>query len=161
LVNGNDNNDIIDLAEKLGWVAVGLIFLVIIHVFFYQFFIKSRKILPKNDKFENRLNKIKNLYMKVKKPLSFLHYIAAFTAIIIVLLHGIPLIGNEAEKVIPGLIAGISYFIYLIIGILIKAVLRKSKRVMKLKKFLFKIHTHLIMFLIVGLISIIHIAVSA
>lgn len=161
LANGDDNNDIVDLAGKFGWAAVGLIFLVIIYVFFYQLFLKSRKILPKNDKFDKRMNKIKNLYIKVKKPLSFLHYFAALTVVIILLFHGVPLIGNEAEKVIPGLVAGISYFFYVILGILIKVVLRKSKKGLKLRKFLFKFHTQLMILILVGLITIVHLAISA
>ncbi|UCC18700.1 MAG: hypothetical protein JSV62_11405, partial [Promethearchaeota archaeon] len=106
LANGGGNNG---TARDLGWVALGLLSLVIIYVIFYQLFINSRKILPKNDKFESRRESIKKTYLKVKKPLSFLHYLAAFIAIIILIIHGVFLIGNQNEAVIIGLIVGSCY----------------------------------------------------
>lgn len=161
LANGGDD-DVEDLAKVLGWAAVGLISVAILYVIFYQLFLHSRKILPKNYKFEKRRDNIKKVYMKVKKPLSLLHYFTAFTAIIILLIHGISLIEIEGgEEAVIGLVAGSIYIFYIIMGFLIKVILRKSKKGIKIRKFLFKAHTNLIIFTIVGIITIVHIVISA
>ncbi|MFX0071986.1 MAG: hypothetical protein ACFFAO_12930 [Candidatus Hermodarchaeota archaeon] len=154
VANGDD--DVGDIAKDLGWVAVGLFSVAILYVIFYQIFINSKKILPKNEKFEKRRDNIKKIYIKVRKPLSLLHYFAASAAIIILLIHGISLIGNEAEKVIIGLVAGSFYLVYIIMGILIKVVFKKSKKALKVRK----IHTNLIIFAIIGIITIVHIIIA-
>ncbi|MHA1507400.1 MAG: hypothetical protein ACTSO6_01705, partial [Promethearchaeota archaeon] len=78
-----DDDDFKDRAKNLGVAALGLFSASIIYVFFYQTFINSKKILPKNDKFEERRAKIQKTFLKVKKPLSLLHFFAGGTAIIL------------------------------------------------------------------------------
>lgn len=97
----------------------------------------------------------------MRKPLRALHYCAGITAIIILLTHGISLILIEAdaEKVIIGLITASIYLFYVVSGIIIKVILKKSKKALKLRKFLFKIHTSLIIFCIIGLTHIAHVAI--
>jgi hypothetical protein len=157
VANGSDDNG---FAEDLGWAAVGLISIAILYIIFYQLFINSRKILPKNDKFEKRRDTIKKIYLKVKKPLSFVHYFATFTAIIILLIHGTFLVRNENEAVIPGLIAGVFYILFVSIGFLIKVVLKKPKKTVKLKRKLFKVHTSLIILVIIIALTITHIILA-
>jgi hypothetical protein len=155
--NGQDDFD--DTAINIGWFAVALFSITVIYVIFYQLFINSRKILPKNDKYDSRREKIKKTYLKVKKPLSYVHYIAPVTAFIILLFHGSILIWNNTEKTIIGLIAGSFYLLYVILGFLIKVVLKKSKKFLKVRKNLFKLHTQLIILVIVGSITIAHLAI--
>jgi len=157
VANGNDDNKI---AQNLGWAAVGLISAAILYIIFYQLFINSRKILPKNDKLEKRRDSIKKIYLKVKKPLSLLHYLAVFIAIIILLIHGALLIRNQNENVILGLLAGSFYITFAVIGFIIKVVLKTPKKTIKLKKNLFKVHSSIIIFIIIIALTIAHIIIA-
>lgn len=157
-----DEEDEVDkgMAQDFGWAAVGLFGVSILYVLFYQFFMNSRRILPKNEKFEKRREVIKKVFLKVRKPLRALHYFAGIIAIGILFTHGISLINQEAEKVIIGLTTASIYLFYVISGIMIKLVLKKSKKGLKLKKFLFKIHTSLLLIALIGTIHLIHIAIA-
>lgn len=148
------------MAQDFGWVAVGLFAASIVYVIFYQVFINSRKLLPKNDKFEKRRDTIKKVFLKVRKPLRILHYFAGITAIIILFTHGISLIGEDPEKVVVGLTTATLYLFYVTSGILIKVVLKKSKKALKLKKFLFRVHTSLIILALIGSIHLVHLVIA-
>jgi len=153
-----EDDDFKDRAKNMGVVAIGLFSVSIIYVFFYQTFINSKKILPKNDKFEERRAKIQKTFLKVKKPLSLLHYFAGFTAIILLVIHGTSLIGEGNIKAILGLTTASIYLFFGTTGIIIKVVLKKLKRLKKLRRTLFKIHTNLIIFILILSFHIVHIA---
>ena len=155
--DGGDD-DYKDRAKNFGFVAIGLFSVSIIYVIFYQTFINSKKILPKNEKFEERRAKIQKTFLKFKKPLSLLHYFAGSTALILLLTHGTSLIGEGNIKAILGLTTASLYLFFVIIGITIKVVLKKLKRPKKLKRTLFRVHTNLIIFVLIISIHIIHIA---
>jgi hypothetical protein len=153
-----DDNDFKDRAKNLGVAALGLFSASIIYVFFYQTFINSKKILPKNDKFDERRAKIQKTFLKVKKPLSLLHFFAGGTAIILLVIHGTTLIVEGNIKAILGLTTASLYLAFGITGLIIKVVLKKIKRLKKLRKPLFKFHTSLIIFLIIISLHIAHVA---
>jgi len=153
-----EDDDFKDRAKNLGVAALGLFSVSIIYVFFYQTFINSKKILPKNDKFEERRAKIQKTFLKVKKPLSLLHFFAGGTAIILLIIHGATLIVEGNVKAILGLTTASLYLAFGITGLIIKVVLKKIKRLKKLRKSLFKFHTSLIIFLIIISLHIAHIA---
>ena len=153
-----EDDDFKDRAKNLGVAALGLFSVSIIYVLFYQTFINSKKILPKNDKFEERRAKIQKTFLKVKKPLSLLHFFAGGTAIILLLIHGATLIVEGNFKAILGLTTASHYLIFGITGIIIKVVLKKLKRLKKLRRTLFKFHTSLIIFIIIISLHIAHIA---
>ena len=144
--------------DDFGMVALGLFSVSIIYVFFYQTFINSKKILPKNDKFEERRAKIQKTFLKVKKPLSLLHFFAGGTAIILLLIHGATLIVEGNIKAILGLTTASFYLFLGITGIIIKVVLKKLKKPKKLRRSLFKTHTNLILFILIISFHIAHIA---
>jgi len=153
-----DNDDFKDRAKNLGVAALGLFSASIIYVFFYQTFINSKKILPKNDKFEERRAKIQKIFLKVKKPLSLLHFFAGGTAIILLLIHGTTLIVEGIIKALLGLTTASLYLTFGITGIIIKVVLKKFKKPKKLRRTLFKFHTSLIIFIIIISLHIAHVA---
>ena len=153
-----EDDDIKDRAKNLGVAAMGLFSISIIYVIFYQTFINSKKFLPKNDKFEERRAKIQKTFLKVKKPLSLLHYFTGFTAIILLLIHGTLLIGEANIKAILGLITASLYLFFGTTGIIIKIILKKSKRSKKLRRTLFKVHTNLLIFILIISFHIAHIA---
>jgi len=153
-----DNDDFKDRAKNLGVAALGLFSASIIYVFFYQTFINSKKILPKNDKFEERRAKIQKTFLKVKKPLSLLHFFAGGTAIILLLIHGTTLIVEGIIKALLGLTTASLYLTFGITGIIIKVVLKKFKKPKKLRRTLFKFHTSLIIFIIIISLHIAHVA---
>jgi len=153
-----EDDDFKDRAKNMGVVAISLFSASIIYVLFYQTFINSKKILPKNDKFDERRAKIQKTFLKVKKPLSLLHFFAGGTAIVLLLIHGTSLIGEGNIKAILGLTTASLYLFLGTMGILIKVVLKKLKRPKKLRRILFKIHTNLIIFVIIISFHIVHIA---
>ena len=153
-----EDDDFKDRAKNLGMVALGLFSVSIIYVFFYQTFINSKKILPKNDKFEERRAKIQKTFLKVKKPLSLLHFFAGGTAIILLLIHGATLIVEGNIKAILVLTTASFYLFLGITGIIIKVVLKKLKKPKKLRRSLFKTHTNLILFILIISFHIAHIA---
>jgi hypothetical protein len=153
-----EDNDFKDRAKNLGVAALGLFSVSIIYVFFYQTFINSKKILPKNDKFEERRAKIQKTFLKVKKPLSLLHFFAGGTAIILLIIHGATLIVEGNIKAILGLTTASFYLFLGTTGIIIKVVLKKLKKPKKLRRTLFKTHTNLILFILIISLHIAHIA---
>ncbi|MBY9015584.1 MAG: hypothetical protein KGD68_07835 [Candidatus Lokiarchaeota archaeon] len=157
VANGEDEDDFKDNAKNFGVVAIGLFSVSIIYVAFYQTFINSKKILPKNDKFEERFAKIQKVFLKVKEPLSLLHYFAGFTALILLTIHGTLLIGEDNIKAILGLTTASLYIFFGTTGIIIKVVLKKLKKPKKLRRTLFKVHTNLIILILIISIHIIHI----
>jgi len=153
-----DDDDFKDRAKNMGVAALGLFSVSIIYVFFYQTFINSKKILPKNDKFEERRAKIQKTFLKVKKPLSLLHFFAGGTAIILLLIHRATLIVEGNIKAILGLTTASFYLFLGTTGIIIKVVLKKLKKPKKLRRTLFKTHTNLILFILIISFHIAHIA---
>lgn len=153
-----DDDDFKDRAKNLGVAALGLFSASIIYVFFYQIFINSKKILPKNDKFDERRAKIQKTFLKVKKPLSLIHFFAGGTAIILLLIHGTTLIVEGNIKAILGLTTASLYLSFGITGLIIKVVLKKFKKPKKLRRTLFKFHTSLIVFIIIISLHIAHVA---
>ena len=153
-----EDDDFKDRAKNLGVAALGLFSVSIIYVFFYQTFINSKKILPKNDKFEERRAKIQKAFLKVKKPLSLLHFFAGGTAITLLVIHGATLIVEGNIKAILGLTTASLYLTLGITGIIIKVVLKKIKKLKKLRKPLFRFHTSLIIFIIIISLHIAHVA---
>ncbi len=153
-----EDNDIKDRAKNLGVAALGLFSASIIYVFFYQTFINSKKILPKNDKFDERRAKIQKTFLKVKKPLSLLHFFAGGTVIILLLIHGTTLIVEGNIKAILGLTTARLYLTFGITGLIIKVVLKKFKKPKKLRRTLFKFHTSLMIFIIIISLHIAHVA---
>jgi len=152
------DDDFKDGAKNMGVAALGLFSASIIYIFFYQTFINSKKILPKNDKFDERRAKIQKTFLKVKKPLSLLHFFAGGTAIILLLIHGATLIVEDNIKAILGLTTASFYLFLGTTGIIIKVVLKKLKKPIKLRRTLFKTHTNLILFILIISFHIAHIA---
>ena len=158
IAEDEEDNDFKDRAKNLGVAALGLFSVSILYVFFYQMFINSKKILPKNDKFEERRAKIQKTFLKVKKPLSLLHFFAGGTAIILLIIHGATLIVEGNIKAILGFTTASFYLFLGTTGIIIKVVLKKLKKPKKLRRTLFKTHTNLILFILIISLHIAHIA---
>lgn len=157
VANGDDDDDFKDTAKIFGIAAISLFLVSIIYVVFYQTFINSKKFLPKNDKFEERRAKIQKTFLMVKKPLSFIHYFAGLTALTLLIIHGASLIGEGNMKAYLGLTTASFYLTFVILGILIKVVLKKLKRLKKLRRPLFKVHTNLVFLILIIILHIIHI----
>ena len=158
IAEDGEDDDLKDRAKNLGIVAISLFSVSILYVIFYQTFINSKKILPKNDKFEERRAKIQKTFLKVKKPLSLLHFFAGGTAIILLAIHGATLIVEGNVKAILGLTTASLYLFLGTTGIIIKVVLKKLKKPKKLRRTLFKTHTNLILFILIISFHIAHIA---
>ena len=161
LANGDEFDD--SNAGDFGWVAVGLFSLSILYVIFYHSFINSSKLARRNEKFEGLRDINRKIFLKVKKPLSYLHYIAGLIAIGIILTHGITLImigESDTLKIILGIITASVYVYYVLLGLVIKVVLKKAKKLSKLKMTLYKVHTNLIIIMLIGALHIAHLALG-
>lgn len=157
LANGDDFDD--GNARDFGWVAIGLFSLSILYVIFYHSFINSNKLAKRNPKFEGLRDKNRKIFLKVKKPLSYLHYIAGLIAISIILTHGITLIiigESDTLKIILGITTASVYVYYVLLGLMIKIILKKAKKLAKLKMTLYKVHTNLIIIILIGALHIAH-----
>lgn len=148
------------IARNFGWVSVGLVVISLLYVLFYKSFIISRKIFPKKILFFKGIRDfIRDIFIKVRKPLLVLHYVGGIAALIFLFIHGLTILGYEAQStILIGWITAYIYLYYVITGILIKTVFRKVKKYIKLKRFLTKLHNNLIFLIIIGLIHIAHLA---
>ena len=150
-------------AQDMGWVSIGLFAVSILYVIVYHAFLNANKLARKNEKFNGLRDASRNVFMKAKKPLSYLHYLAGFVAVAVILTHGISLIligGFDPLKITIGITMASIYVYYVVLGFLIKVVLKNPKRGAKLKKIFYKVHTNLIIIILVGVLHIIHLAID-
>lgn len=149
-----------DQAKNLGEIAFALFAVACVYIAVYQIFILSRKLPKDNERADNIKKKIGEFHKLVKKPLSLLHYGAATAAIILLWMHGSALIGEDNEMAAIGLTTASLLTFFVISGLVIKLTRGKGKVAITLKKILYKIHTNLIIFLIVLVPHLIHISME-
>lgn len=146
-----------DFVEVFGWIALILFGLAILYVIIFQINMNARRLFPKgSDRNDLKVKQINGFFAKIKKPLSYIHYFGGLIAVGFILIHGVSLISEDLDRVLFGLIAALAYTFYLISGILIKgnfAVLSKSRLN---KKVLFKIHSNILLILIILVSHMIH-----
>ena len=103
-----------DLAQDIGKIAIGLFAASMINVLVLYVYKFTRKYL--ND--EGKTGKIKSItrkvYLKTRKPLNYLHYLLAFAATTIIILHGIEFIKKEQEVGIFGWVAVAIFLFYIV-----------------------------------------------
>ena len=152
----DDDDDDEDLSSSLGWASVGLFAVSSIYIAFYQTYRITRRLSKEGKQGETRQT-ITNIFLKVRKPLLYVHYFAGLAALIVLLTHGIMLTDDDSGAIIGWATAGV-YIFYIFTGILLWFKIISYKRNPKLRKAVLYIHRSLLIFAIIIAIHIIHLA---
>jgi magnesium-transporting ATPase (P-type) len=152
----DDDNE--DLSSSLGWASVGLFVVSAIYIVFYQSFKLTRRISE-----ESRLANLKtnygNFFRKIRKPFLYIHYISGLLALGVLIVHGILLTDNDTSALIGWVTAGV-YIFYILTGIVLWFKIISPKKTPKLRKAVLYIHRSLILYVLIVVIHIIHLAIS-
>lgn len=161
IANGEDFDD--GNAKDMGYISIGLFVVAILYVIVYHLFLNMNKLARKKEKFNRVRDVSKNLFMKGKMVLSYLHYLAGFVAVAVILMHGITLIligGFNPVRITIGIIMASIYLYYVVLGFTIKVILKNAKKGVKLRKSFYKIHTNFVIIIIVGALHILHLFID-
>jgi hypothetical protein len=153
-----DDDELEDISKSLGWASVGLFAVSIIYIVLYQTFKLTRRISD-----ESRLINFKTNYgtffRKIRKPFLYIHYISGLLALGVLLVHGIILTKDDTEAVIGWVTAGV-YIFYILTGLVLWFKIIPPKRKPKFWKAVLYIHRSLLLFVIIIVIHIIHLAIA-
>ncbi len=153
---GDDDDE--DLSRDLGWASVSLFVVSSIYIGFYQIYRVTRFLTKEGNQGEIR-KAIMNVFLKVRKPLLYIHYFAGLAALIVILIHGIILTNDNTYSKIGWATAGV-YLFYILTGILLWFKIISPKRNLKFRKAVLWIHRSLLLFAIVIAIHIIHLTIA-
>lgn len=155
----DDDDDFEDISSNLGWASIGLFALSSIYILFYQLFRFTRNF-SKEDDSSNLSSNYRAVFLKIRKPLLYIHYFAGFLALILLLIHGIFLSGEDGGAVVLGWVTGAFYIFYIITGIILWLKVKPFWNIKKIRKGLTFIHRSMILFLLVIIIHIVHLFIS-
>ena len=146
-----------DLIKNIGLSALILFTMGFPYIILFQI-VKLFMKLPKENE---RAQSAKKAYLKffklVRKPLLYIHYAAGFSALVLLLYHGINFTFKDAERGIVGWTTASLLSFYVISGLLIKLKIKSLTSAKKLKKVLGTIHRSLILIIIAFSLHIVHI----
>ncbi|NHK30930.1 MAG: hypothetical protein FK730_06225 [Asgard group archaeon] len=153
-----DDDEFEDISNSLGWASVGLFAVSVIYIVFYQAFKLTRRISD-----ESRLANFKTNYgtffRRIRKPILYIHYISGLLALGVLLVHGIMLTKDDTEAIIGWVTAGV-YIFYILTGLVLWFKIIPPKRKPKFRKAVLYVHRSLLLFVIVIVIHIIHLAIA-
>lgn len=155
--NGDDEFE--DLSSSLGWASVGLFVISSLYIVFYQTFRISRKFSDEGN-FASLKENIRVVFLKIRKPFLYTHYFAGFFALVTLLIHGILLTRADEEPVAVGWATGAIYIFYILTGIILWLKIKPFWSWKKIRKSLLYVHRSLLLFAIVIIIHIVHLAIS-
>ena len=154
----DDGDDGDDLPKALGLTAIILFGVVVskaLIFFIYKFTRKLDDTKEKNITFKKNM---KNFFMKTRKPLQWAHYTAGSTALILLFIHGISLIGKSLPRTIYCILTAIILTFYVFTGLITKFKLFKESK--KFKKWIMKIHRNFPFFIFIIIFHLIHLALE-
>ncbi len=151
-----DDDDENDLANSLGWAAVGLLVVSSIYIFFYQSFRLTRK-LSSEGKLSGFKNFVANVFRAIRKPLLYIHYFSGLAALGVLIAHGILLTRGDTAAAIGWASAGI-YIFYIFTVLLLWFKIVAPGKTKKLWKAVLYVHRSLLLFAAIIAIHIIHVA---
>ena len=154
--DGEEGDD--DSGGDLGVAAIALFSIGALYVIIFQIFLLSTKLPKDQERYVKFKKGMMEFHKKIRKPLSLLHYFAGIAALIILIIHGNALIDKGEDRAIYGIITASFLAFFVISGAIIKLLKGKSQVSKTLKKVLFKVHTNIIVFLIVVAIHLVHIS---
>ena len=143
-----------DLAENFGVVAIVLLALGFPHIFFILLVKHTSSYSKEDEKLMERRKKILGVYKKWRKPLFYLHKAVGYTIILLILYHAIIFTSKDNETVVLGLITGSILLFYVISAFIVKRKLFGKT----FRKNLGKIHRNPILYIILIVLHIVHLA---
>jgi len=149
-----------DLAKDIGTIAIGLFaagMLNVIVLFVYKF---TRRFLDDEGKSGKIKNFTREVYLKTRKPLNYLHYLLTLGATTIIILHGIEFIRKEQEVGIFGWVAVAIFLFYILTGAIIKLRIKPLWASKKARKWINRLHRSLLIFLAVIAVHIVHVLMA-
>jgi len=150
---GDDDED---FAKDLAYVSVGLFAATGVTIIIYQSYKYSRKLLKDEGKSKELKDNIRNFYLKIRKPLNYIHYLVGFGALTVLLIHGIVLSNKDETMVIIGWITAAVYIFYIISGTIIWLKIKLFWNSKKFIRILNKIHRSMILIIGIVVIHIVH-----
>ena len=154
----DDDDDGDDLSKALGLTAIILFGVVISKALIFFIFKFTRKL---DDTKESNITFKKNMkifFMKTRKPLQWIHYIAGSTALILLFIHGFLLRTKSLPRTIQGILTAIILTFYVFSGIIAKFKLFKESK--KFKKLINTIHRNFPFFIFIIIFHLIHLALE-
>jgi len=154
--DGDDDGD--DLPKALGLTAIILFGVVVSKALIFFIYKFTRKLDDTKEKNLTFNKNMKTFFMKTRKPLQWTHYIAGSTALILLFIHGISLIGESLPRTINGILTAIILTFYVFTGLITKFKLFKESK--KFKKWIMKIHRNFPFFIFIIIFHLIHLALE-
>ncbi len=154
--DGGDDGD--DLPKALGLTAIILFGVVVSKALIFFIYKFTRKLDDTKEKNLTFRKNMKTFFMKTRKPLQWTHYIAGSTALILLFIHGISLIGESLPRTINGILTAIILTFYVFTGLITKFKLFKESK--KFKKWIMKIHRNFPFFIFIIIFHLIHLALE-
>ena len=154
--DGDDDGD--DLSKALGLTAI-ILFGVVVSKALIFFIYKYTRKLP--DTKESNITFKKNMkifFMKTRKPLQWIHYIAGSTALILLFIHGFLLRTKSLPRTINGILTAIILTFYVSTGLITKFKLFKNSK--NFKKIIMKIHRNFPFFIFIIIFHLIHLTLE-
>ena len=154
-----EDDDFEDISENLAWASVGLFVVSSVYVLLYQAFRITRKFSDEGNMSEFK-NNYRNFFLKIRKPLLYIHYIAGLAALVTLLIHGILLTKGDDEPIAVGWATAGIYIFYILTGVILWLKVKPLWSWRKVRKSLLYIHRSLLLFAIVIIIHIVHVAIA-
>ncbi|MFW9924693.1 MAG: hypothetical protein ACFFDW_15535 [Candidatus Thorarchaeota archaeon] len=154
---GDDDHE--GISFDLGWAAVGLLVVSSVYVIFYQTF-KLINRFSDEGRFAEVKNNYGNFFRTIRKPLLYIHYLSGFSALVVLIIHGIILTDGEPSAVAIGWASGAIYIFYILTGILLWLRVKPFWSNKTIRKILYFLHRSLIVFGIIIILHIIHLAIN-
>ncbi len=153
---GDDDGD--DLPKALGLTAIILFGVVVSKALIFFIYKFSRKLPETKESNVTFKKNMKTFFMKTRKPLQWTHYIAGSTALILLFIHGISLIGKSLPRTIQGILTAVILTFYVFTGLITKFKLFKESK--KFKKWIMKVHRNFPFFVFIIIFHLIHLALE-
>ena len=149
-----------DFAKDVGYISIGLLAGGCLNVVVLSIYKLSRRFRDKESKKEATRDIIRNVYLKTRKPLNYLHYLLTLAGTSIILYHGITFVGKDEEVGIFGWVSVGIFIFYVVTGVMIKLKIKPLWNSTRTRKILNRTHRTLILFLVVIAIHIVHILLA-
>ena len=154
--DGGDGGD--DISKAFGLSAIILFGIVVTKALIFFIYNFSRN-LPETKESNIILKRnMKIFFMKTRKPLQWIHYIAGSTAIILLFIHGFLLRTKNLPRTIQGVLTAIILTFYVFSGLITKFKLFKESK--KFKKWIMKVHRSFPFFIFIIIFHLIHLALE-
>ena len=153
----DDEDDEVETSD-LGWGAVALFVISSTPVMLLEISKRMIRILSNNPRYLQLRNLTRDFYRSVRKPFTYIHYFAGFCAVFVTVFHGLPLVVYDSSQSITGLVSVIAFILYIVTGLIAKIPISANRNLRTTRRIGRKLHTNLIIFVIIIILHIFHVA---